>query len=169
MFGLDESKPDYFTDTEETERRPEAGTTLDFGGDDPDRGSGGTTDSRNHTFRNIIIWIVVIAAAVLIAIGYFRYFSPYATDAHIAGYVASVERRGIIFKTYEAEIISEASLTDTTHIYSRTLTVSIPDRQLARRLQAMQGTGRKVNLVTERYYGMLPWRGASTTVVTAAE
>lgn len=168
MFDLDENRPDYFTDEgsdadRATDTTPAAGSTLDFDGS-----SGREAPQRpRRRMRRFVAWTVTVSLLVLAAIIYLRYYNPYVTDSRVTAYVASVERRGIIFKTYEADLISESALTDTSRVYSRNITVTIPSAETARALQALQGTGRKVTLTTERYYGMLPWRGASTTVVTA--
>ncbi|MDE6587583.1 MAG: hypothetical protein K2K40_04535 [Paramuribaculum sp.] len=173
MFDYSDEKPDYFVGDSRDKASgaaPDAGSTLDFGDGDDSGGSHGYPDEaprrRRGRARRVVAWIIAVCVVVLVALCYFRYFNPYATESRIDGYVVNVERRGLLFKTYEAEIISESALTDTTRVYSRTLTVSIPSATLAHRLQAMQGSGRRVSLVTERFYGMLPWRGASTTVVT---
>ena len=85
------------------------------------------------------------------------------------GYVVSVERRGIIFKTFEGEMVSHSALEDSTRVYAREINFSIPSDSLARVLQSYQGTGRPVTVTLERYYGTLPWRGASPTVAVAVE
>ena len=167
MFDLDEDRPDYFTDSgsdSDAPRPSHAGSTLDFDG-----GDGGGEPRRHSRGRRVLAWIITICVVALLAIGYLRYFNPYVTDSRITAYVGCVERRGILFKTFEADLISEQALTDTTRLYSRNITVSIPSPEIARKLQDLQGTGRRVTLTTERYYGMLPWRGTSTTVVTALD
>lgn len=172
MFDYSDEKPDYFVGDnrdKDSAAAPDAGATLDFGDGGHDGYSFDNRDrapKRHSRGRRIVAWVIAVCVVALAIVGYFRYFNPYATEARIDGYVVNVERRGLLFKTYEAEIISESALTDTARVYSRTLTVSIPSANLAHRLQAMQGSGRRVSLVTERFYGMLPWRGASTTVVT---
>ena len=167
IFDFDEERPDYFVEADTTDdaaSTPEAGQTLSFGseGQEPPR-------PRHSRLRRFMAWFITICIAGLGVAAYLRYFNPYATDALVSGYVTGVERRGIIFKTYEAEIISEAALTDTTRLYSERLKMSIPSEELAKRLQALQGSGRRVTLTTERFYGMLPWRGESTTVITAID
>lgn len=106
-----------------------------------------------------------LALALAVAVG-LRYFVPYATESRVRGFVTNVERRGLLFKTFEGEMITNEMLTDTTRIYQRSVTFSVPDDSLARELQQRQSTGRPVILLTKRYHGTLPWRGASTTVVT---
>lgn len=106
-------------------------------------------------------------ALVLGVCCYVRYFHPYAEDAQTVGYVSSVERRGIVFKTYEGELLTRETLTDTTHIYQRDFRFSVTDDSLARLIRSYQGSGRPVCLTFERYYAPVAWRGASTNVVTA--
>ena len=106
-----------------------------------------------------------LALALAVAVG-LRYFVPYATESRVRGFVTNVERRGLLFKTFEGEMITNEMLTDTTRIYQRSVTFSVPDDSLARELQQRQSTGRPVILLTKRYHGSLPWRGASTTIVT---
>lgn len=122
-----------------------------------------------HRMRTFLLWTIFIVVAALAATIYIRYYNPYVTDARVRGYVTSVERRGIVFKTYEGEMITEQSLADTIRVYSRDFTFTIPDEAMAKELQQYQGTGRQVTVTYSRYYGMLPWRGASTAVLTAID
>lgn len=122
--------------------------------------------------RRMRVWVWCVLAILAVALGvalWLRYFNPYVMDAKVAGYVTNVERRGILFKTYEGEMISEASLVDTTKIYQRDFMFSVENTSLARRLQSLQSTGRPVRLTYKRYYAPVPWRGASTVVVTAID
>ncbi len=115
------------------------------------------------------MWFFSIVIVALAATIYIRYFTPYVTDSRMTGYITNVERRGIFFKTFEGEMISETALTDTTRVYTRDFVFSIPDDSVARAMQSLQGSGRPVRVTYERFYGTLPWRGASTCIVTAAE
>lgn len=166
---------DYFLDGEPDESpastptpapappTPEANSTrvIDFSGS-----SAAPAPKRRHRGRKVLAWVIFICIIVLAAGFYIRYFNPYVAEARASGYITNVEKRGIIFKTFEAEMISESALADTTRIYTRDFTFSIPSDSLARILQPLQGTGRKVTVVYERYYGMLPWRGGSPCVLT---
>lgn len=167
MFDLDEKRPDFFDEREEQDVRgqeasPRPGDRIDFA--DGDAAASGTR--RPRRWRRAVAWTLAVCAILLGAAVWLRYFNPYATDSVVDAYIVRVERRGIIFKTNEADIISEAALTDTGRLYSRDMSVTIPSDDVARELRSLQGTGRKASLVTERYWGMLPWRGGSTIVVT---
>lgn len=108
-------------------------------------------------------------AVIIIGLGvtcYFRYFSPYITEARVTGYVTQIERRGMVFKTFEGQMITESALTDTTRIYSRDFSFSVTNPSVVRELQNLQGSGKPVTLEYERYYATVPWRGSQPIVVT---
>ena len=142
---------------------PTSGQTVDFtpASDDQKR--------KRRGCGKFWIWFFLIVALVLGATVAIRYFLPYTTDSQMRGYVVSVERRGIIFKTFEGEMVSHSALEDSTRVSAREINFSIPSDSLARVLQSYQGTGRPVTVTLERYYGTLPWRGASPTVAVAVE
>lgn len=120
---------------------------------------------KRHGWR----WFFFILFVALCATVYIRYFIPYATESRTTGFVTRVEKRGIIFKTFEGEMISQSQLTDTARIYSRDFFFSIPDDSIARIIQSYEGTGRPVTITCKRYFGSLPWRGATNTIATAVE
>lgn len=121
-----------------------------------------------HTRRGRKGWFIFIAVIVVAlgAIGYFRYLNPYVVDAQESGFVYNVERRGVIFKTFEGEMIADKSLRDSSHIYPRHLQFSVPDDSISRLLQQYQSRGQRVTVTYKKYSGTLPWRGASLNVVT---
>lgn len=173
---IDDDKPDYFlasdTETEETdpvtEQAPAAGNTIDFGAGHTVNDCAGSVKPRRRGHK--WLWIAaLVCVATLAGVFYLRYCSPYVTDARMRAYIINVDKRGLLFKTYEAEVVSESALADTARVYSREHQMSVTDAALARRLQAVQGTGRPVTLLYERYYGTLPWRGGSKYVVTGVE
>ncbi len=106
----------------------------------------------------ILVLVLIIAGCVWV-----RWFNPYAQEARVRGYVTKVEKRGLLFKNYEGEIVTEGRVADRT--YTSDLHVSVPDDSLGRLLQSYQGSGIPLELVTERYYGTLPWRGESKTIL----
>ncbi len=136
----------------------------------PGNGNPGTpaddTRKKRHGCRKFLIWFVTLAIVALGLTFYLRYFNPYVTDARLTGQVLSVEKRGLIFKTFEAEMVTRDALTDTTRVYTRECSMTVADDALARRLQALQCTGRTVTISYERFYGTLPWRGGSNSVIT---
>ncbi|MDE6581048.1 MAG: hypothetical protein K2K47_00775 [Duncaniella sp.] len=151
---------------------PVPGQTVDFTSSSPARSepAAGNSELRKRGgCWKFWVWffaIIIVALAVTVSI---RYFIPYTTDSQVRGYVVSVEKRGIVCKTFEGEMVSHAALEDSTRIYAREINFSIPSDSLARVLQSYQGTGRPVTVTLERYYGTLPWRGAYPTVAVAVE
>ena len=105
-------------------------------------------------FIGLLTALLVVAASLTV---YFRYLTPYIQESVVTGTVLGVERRGLIFKTYEATVL----MPDGT-----TAEVSVASEDVARKMQALQGTDTQVNFECERYYGAAPWRGKSTTVAT---
>lgn len=123
-----------------------------------------------HTGRKILLWFIVIVLIVGGGAFWMRYLNPYTVDSLVSGYVTNVEKRGLFFKTYEGEMVTESMTADPSGSpYRQTLHFSIPSPELALRLQSVQGTGSKVTLTTEKFYGVLPWRGASNVVATSAK
>ena len=125
-----------------------------------------------HHPRRHIVWVWLGAALLLILaiIGFcFRYVSPFVTDATQYGYIEGIEYRGTVFKTYEAVLLPYRELHDTTRIYSRDFFFSVADKDVAYRLREYMGKGTPVKVTYNRYHAILPWRGASKTVVTAVD
>ncbi len=116
--------------------------------------------------RRILFWIITVAILAAAGAFYVRYFVPHTTETRTRGYITLVEKRGIVFKTFECEMVSESRLADTTRVYSRDMVFSIPTDSLGRLLQTYQSTGRPVTVTTKSYYGTLPWRGATNIILT---
>mgnify|MGYP006876765644 CR=1 FL=1 len=176
---MDDHK-DYFIDTDDDRETPRGdtatgtpeiefdshgGTTRDSGS--PDGGlPSGHGRHRRHRFRTFILWLLLIVIFGGGLTFYIRYLTPYVEEAQVRGYIVSVERRGIFFKTYEGVMATESALVDTAAVYQRDMTFSVSDPAVVAKLRDYQGSGQPVTLTYERYYGSLPWRGASTIVAT---
>lgn len=135
------------------------------GGNDGSGSKPAVKKRKRHFWR----WFFFILFVILGVAVYIRYFVPYAIESRTTGYVTRVEKRGIIFKTFEGEMISQSQLTDTARIYSRDFYFSIPDDSLARVIQSYEGTGKPVTLTCKRYFGTLPWRGSAKVIATAVD
>ena len=152
---FDDDYPDYYLgDDDEAPRRSRR---IDFAPQTADREDEEDDEElHDETVRAVTVLaaLVVVAASLTV---YFRYLTPYIQESVVTGTVLGVERRGLIFKTYEATVL----MPDGT-----TAEVSVASEDVARKMQALQGTDTQVNFECERYYGAAPWRGKSTTVVT---
>lgn len=83
------------------------------------------------------------------------------------GYVVDFKRQGMLFKTWEGQMLVQSALIDSTRPYSRDFVFSVDNDEVARKLAAAKGTGREVTVCYKRYWGVLPWRGATSTIVTS--
>ena len=167
-----DSKPDYFLADDNDSGRQETDTPkirfecCDNQPETPETPQ--PPHRRSHRMKRMFWWSVVIILFVL-GIGFWiRYINPYETDMHETGYVVDFKRQGVIFKTWEGQMVVQSSLVDTTRTYSRDFSFSVDDDALAGRMSAMKDTGVPVKVTYKRYWGMLPWRGASTCIVTSA-
>lgn len=169
----DRSESSDMSEKSETSERAEAPRSFSF----EDRAGAGAPASqtpaprqrKRHRGRKFLLWFIFIVLLVGGGAFWVRYLNPYTEDTLTTGYITNVEKRGIFFKTYEGEMVSENVALDSARVYQRDLHFSIPSAELARELQSYQGSGRKVTITTEKYYGVLPWRGASNVIVTNVE
>lgn len=122
-----------------------------------------------HRMRRFLIWTVLIVLAVLVTAFWLRYINPYVVGSHERGYVVSLEYRGMIFKTWEGEMIAQKALTDTVKVYSHSFLFSVDNAEVANKLEEYCGTGKPVSVTYNRFMGALPWRGSQTCVVTGVE
>lgn len=148
---------------EEQQRPSGSGMQFSFPEEEMDRRREKRRSRRGCGF---FAWFFVFVIASLGAAFYIRYYIPHTTDSRTRGYVTVVEKRGILFRTFEGELVPETQISDSSRIYSRDFQFSIPDDSLGRVLQSYQGTGRPVTITTKKYYGSLPWRGATNTILT---
>lgn len=166
--------PDFFTDEEEDNINVAPTTDVDPGIQPGDTSAPAESDDSStpadskpgHRLRKFLVWFCLLMGVALATAFYFRYISPYATDIRANGTVYNVERRGIVFKTFECSVATTSAVNDTTRPYSRT-DFSIADETVARRLQDAQLQGTPVTITYSRYFGTLPWRGAYRNVITA--
>ncbi|MDE6652504.1 MAG: hypothetical protein K2K08_08910 [Paramuribaculum sp.] len=166
-MNLDEHN-DYFLDEEENTAQSTATGVIDFTPGKPAMPQPEKhAPKKKHRARKFFAWLITIAVLVIAGIFYVRYFNPYAVEARTTGYITEFEKRGIVFKTFEGTMATESALGDSAKVYDRNFTFTVPDDGLARKIQNLAvGSPRRVTLVYEKYYGMLPWRGGSTNVVT---
>lgn len=112
--------------------------------------------------------VTILFAALVIGalVGYFRYLSPCVEHAETTATIVSIETRGTLFKTIEAEVMSDRELDCIHDPKASPQQVTIATDELAERLKRYQLSGQPITLVYKRYHATLPWRGESTTVVT---
>lgn len=116
------------------------------------------------------VWLVFGLIVIGLVVGcWIRYFSPYIEDATQYGYVEGIEKRGMIFKTYEGTLIPYKELMDTTRLYNRDFVFSVGDQKTAAKLKQAMYNVKPIRITYKKYYATVPWRGASKIVVTDAD
>lgn len=107
---------------------------------------------------------VVVLLAVLLGIGYFKYYFVFGEGVK-AGQLNFVVHKGYVFKTNEGKLIQEGfkSKSLESGIQNYEFEFSIADQALADSL--MRCTGKTVELHYKEYKGALPWRGMQKYVV----
>lgn len=175
MFD-DDDYEDYFVDSgTDDERqslsgmeRTEGRRVIEFGS--AEQTSHAEREPRDRSRSGCLApWLLVIVAVVVIAlagIGYFRYLSPVVDDAVMDVYVTGVQRRGVVFKTIEADVVMADRLVDSASAYTHPVGVTVADEVTAHILRSLQATGCPVRVAYRCYAATLPWRGESKIVVT---
>ena len=168
---FDDDVEDYFVEresekeTKETpsvpleQERQQNSRVIDFG--QPDLGSQEqpqsheTENHHSNRFMSVLIKMAIVAILVLGVWGYFRYFSPVVDSAVMDVYVENVQRRGVLFKTFEAQLTEK----------DQPVGVSIADETTFYALQEHQSSGQKIRVRYCKYVATLPWRGESEIVI----
>lgn len=116
------------------------------------------------------VWLLCALAVIGLVIGcWIRYFSPCVEDATQFGYIENIEKRGMIFKTFEGTLIPYKELMDTTRIYNRDFIFSVEDPKVATTLKQALYDARPVRVGYKKYYATVPWRGSSKIVIVSAD
>jgi len=104
--------------------------------------------------------IIVLVAGVFI---YFRFFFTYS-EGYRAGLLQKFSKKGVIFKTYEGELIlSSVSSTSNVAIASEKFYFSVVNRELVPRFDTLQGEN--VIIHYQQKNGAAFWRGDSKYLV----
>lgn len=125
-----------------------------------------TIERGSKKMRNAIV--ILVAAAVLMVILWLtiEFAVPFVSEAQQRGAITQVRHEGMIFKTFEGQMVTDERLADTIHVYQRDFFFSVENDSVARDLMKLQSTGRRVTLTYKEYRGALPWRGNSKIIVT---
>ncbi len=94
---------------------------------------------------------------------YFWFYVPFSDSGVKAGILNNFKHKGIIFKTYEGELIQSGFRPGQQGLMSNEFQFSVEDAEIAKQLMSLGG--RKLQLHYKEYYGKLPWRGYSTFIV----
>lgn len=127
---------------------------------------GQTIGKRGNGLRKVMALVLAVVAAVVIVWTIVVFWMPYVSEAQQRGAIVQVRQEGLIFKTFEGQMITDERLADTVHVYQRDFIFSVEDDSIARDLMELQSTGKRVTLTYKEYRGALPWRGSSKIIVT---
>ena len=133
---------------------------IDFGGvDSCESESEQEPTAVPHRPNRFVPGLIKVVAVVLL-IGavccYFRYFSPIVDSAVMDVTVGDVQRRGVLFKTFEADLLEDGQM----------IKASVTDESVYMKLQSLQSSGQKIRVGYCKYSATLPWRGESEIVIT---
>lgn len=169
----DDDKRDVFDNEKQEPKTPVEEKKPNFKPDEPEYWEQEESEWDHLKRRSRIpfwVWLLCALVVVGLVVGcWIRFFSPYVEDATQYGYVESIEKRGMIFKTYEGTLIPYKELMDTTRIYNRDFVFSVADAKTASTLKQAMYDAKPLRIGYKKYYATVPWRGASKIVVTSAD
>ena len=120
-------------------------------------------------YRDMAMAIVAASVVLLGVLVWWTFYHPVVSEAEATGRLMSVRCEGLLFKTYEAGMVSEQFITDTIKRKDNDFTFSIEDDSLAYRLMRLQNKGKRVVVRYKQYVAPLPWRGSSDIIATGVE
>lgn len=94
---------------------------------------------------------------------YFWFYIPFSNSGVKAGVLNNFKHKGIIFKTYEGELIQSGFRPGQQGLMSNEFQFSVEDPEVAKQLMSL--SGRRLQLHYKEYFGKLPWRGYSNFIV----
>ena len=113
--------------------------------------------------KKLMKWTLYILLIALVILVYFRYFYTYS-EGYRAGLLQKFSSKGVIFKTYEGEmILSSISSNRDVPLASEKFLFTLTNKDLARQFDTIQGDMVIVHY-TEKM-GRLFWRGDSRYLV----
>ncbi|HSO85189.1 MAG TPA: hypothetical protein VLQ91_01460 [Draconibacterium sp.] len=113
--------------------------------------------------KKIGYWGLAIVIVIIIAVGYFKYGFTYS-KGYRAGLLQKFSEKGVIFKTYEGEmILSSVQSNSNVALASEKFLFSVTDVAVAKQMEQIQG--KQVVVHYREKNGALPWQGESYYIV----
>jgi hypothetical protein len=113
--------------------------------------------------KKILRWTLSIIIIFFVMFIYFKYFFTYSEGLR-AGLLQKFSHKGVVFKTYEGELIlSSVSSTATVALASEKFLFSVTNKNLVIQFDTLQGRNVIVHYTEKR--GTVPWRGDSKYLV----
>ena len=113
--------------------------------------------------KKIGYWSLLVIIVLIIVFGYFKYGFTYS-KGYRAGLLQKFSEKGVIFKTYEGEmILSSVQSNANVALASEKFFFSVNDDAVARQME--QNQGKNVVVHYREKNGALPWIGESNYIV----
>ncbi|NLA50066.1 MAG: hypothetical protein GX876_11470 [Bacteroidales bacterium] len=123
----------------------------------------GTWNKTVKSVKKIIRWIIAFLILVLAVFIYVNYFHTFS-EGYRAGILQKFSRKGVIFKTYEGEIIMGGLASENETILStEKFLFTMVNKDLVRQFDTLQGQNVIVHFIQKN--GALFWRGESKFLV----
>ena len=108
-------------------------------------------------------WFIFVLLIILVAFIYWKYFFTYS-EGNRAGLLQKFSNKGVIFKTYEGEmILSSVRSSADIALASEKFLFSVPSEEVAKKLDQIQGEYIVVHYKEKK--GALPWNGDTRYLV----
>jgi len=127
-----------------------------------------TIERRGRSMRLVMLLIITAMLAFLAYWVWQHYWHPYNVSQE-KGWIMKVNNEGTLFKTYEAEMITEKYIEDTLLAMRSNFFFTIAEDSIAQQAARWAGNGQRVVVTYNEYKGRLPWRGNTTRIATAIE
>jgi hypothetical protein len=113
--------------------------------------------------RRFLNWVLAFLFIFLAIFVYIKYFYTYS-EGYRAGLLQKFSNKGIIFKTYEGELIlSSVATTSNVAIASEKFQFTVLKKNVNIKFDTLQGKNVIVHYIEKK--GPLPWRGDSRYLV----
>ena len=117
--------------------------------------------------KKIGYWVLVIVIVIIVAVVYFKYGFTYS-KGYRAGMLQKFSEKGVIFKTYEGEmILSSVQSNANVALASEKFLFSVTDDAVASQMEQIQG--KHVVVHYKEKNGALPWQGESYYIVDSVK
>ena len=117
--------------------------------------------------KKLLRWLLILIIITLTVFIYFKYFFTYS-EGYRAGLLQKFSYKGIMFKTYEGEmILSSIASNKEVALASEKFLFSVTNKNIVRQFDTLQG--RNVIVHYNEKKGVLFWRGDSRYLVDSVK
>lgn len=117
-------------------------------------------------YRRVALAVTAVVVLLTVLAVYLCFFHTTVSQAEVTGRLMTVRCEGVVFKTYEASMVSEQYITDSIKRQQDDFSFSVENDSLAKVMMREQNSGKQVRVTYKKYMVPLPWRGSSTVIAT---